>query len=196
MYIAPARIDYEQLFLTGTAIPAIGYGRVSSPDQFLHGEGMRRQHQGIFDWIAKHPKLNLRVAPMLEEKARSAWKGDHATKDGAALASIVKQVENGELVPPLLLIMESLDRFSREDLLLAAKRLIDLLVAGVAVATVRDDKIYTRNSKLTDIIMSLVYLDAAHQSIRKTHRAGSARPQSASTSKTRWRLAAAGINPL
>ena len=136
-----ARFGYKALLASGVTIPTITYGRVSSPAQ-LHGEGLRRQREVIAEWIAKHPELNLRIDAELEEKARSAWRGDHATKDDAALASILKQVENGELQPPLLLIMESLDRFSREDKWLANHRLSGLVSKGIWVATTKDDKIY------------------------------------------------------
>jgi DNA invertase Pin-like site-specific DNA recombinase len=149
----------------GATIPTIIYGRVSSEPQLF---GLTRQSKAIKDWIDRHPELNLRIDAELEDRARSAWKGDNATKDDAALASILKQVESGELQPPLMLIMEALDRFSREDKWTANHRLSGLISKGIFVATTADDKIYTRDSDIGTLIMSIVLLDAAHAHSQST----------------------------
>lgn len=155
------RLTLAQMMASGLVIPAMIYGRVSSEKQ-LHGEGLVRQSKGGFEWIAKHPEYNIRVDAELEDRARSAWKGDNATADDAALASILKQVERGELTPPLMLIMESLDRFSREDRWTANARLSGLVARGIWVVTTKDDQVYSSESNIGDLIMSIVLLDAAH----------------------------------
>ena len=54
--------------------------------------------------------------PRLDEEAsdaaRSAWKGDHVFKKDAALGKLLRMVELGELRPPLMLIVEALDRLT------------------------------------------------------------------------------------
>jgi DNA invertase Pin-like site-specific DNA recombinase len=143
-------------------IPTISYGRVSSEKQ-LSGEGLRRQREGTLAWIAKHAELNIRLDAELEDRARSAWKGDHILKDDAALGKILEMVKSGELQPPLLIIVEALDRFSRENRWVAHNRLSGLVAAGIFVATTKDDKIYHLDGDISDMIVSVVYMVAAHK---------------------------------
>ena len=69
---------------------------------------------------------------------------------------------SGDLQPPLLLIMEALDRLSRENPWVAQERLAGLVNRGVLVATTKDDKIYHRESNMADLIISVVYMCAAN----------------------------------
>ena len=135
-------LTLSQLLKSGTIIPAISYARVSSEKQ-LSGEGLRRQAKGTYAWIAKHPEYRIRLDLELSDAARSAWKGDHVLKDDAALGKLLKMVESGELRPPLMIIVKSLDRLSRENEWTAQERLAGLVRRGIFVATTRDDKIYS-----------------------------------------------------
>jgi DNA invertase Pin-like site-specific DNA recombinase len=154
----------SQLLASGASISAISYARVSSEKQ-LRGEGLRRQRQGTLDWIAKHPELRIRLDDELTDAARSAWKGDHV-EDGA-LGSILRQVKSSVLRPPLMLIVEHLDRLSRQNPWQAQEQLAGLVNRGILVATTKDDKIYSSESGIGDIIMSVVYMSAAHEESEK-----------------------------
>ena len=154
-------LSLKELVASGATIPALSYGRVSSERQ-LSGQGLRRQRDGNYAWIGKHPELHIRIDGVMEDRARSAWKGDHVLKDDAALGKIVEMVKSGELRPPFMLIVEALDRLSRENPWLAQERLAGLVNRGVLVATTKDDKIYHRNSDMADLILSIVYMAGAH----------------------------------
>jgi DNA invertase Pin-like site-specific DNA recombinase len=108
------QVTLDELMAAGVTIPAISYARVSSERQ-LSGEGLRRQRKGNLDWIASHPEYRIRLDEEASDAARSAWKGDHVFKKDAALGKLLDMVEAGELRPPLMLIVEALDRLSRED---------------------------------------------------------------------------------
>jgi DNA invertase Pin-like site-specific DNA recombinase len=156
-------LSLKQLIASGTVIPTILYGRVSSEKQ-LSGEGLKRQREGTLAWIAKHPELIIRLDAELEDKARSAWKADHIYRDDAALGKLVAMVESGELRPPLLIIVEALDRLSRENPWIAHGRLSNMVGRGVFVATVADDRIYHLGSDMSDLIISVVLCCAANKS--------------------------------
>src|SRR5690349_13950356 len=100
------------LLKSGVVIPAISYARVSSEKQ-LRGEGLRRQRDGTLAWIGKHPEINIRLDDERTDAARSAWKGDHVKREDGALGKLLRMVETGELKPPLMIIVEHLDRLDR-----------------------------------------------------------------------------------
>jgi DNA invertase Pin-like site-specific DNA recombinase len=151
-----------ELKASGAVIPAISYGRVSSEKQ-LRGEGLKRQHKATLAWIVKHPELNIRLDDAKTDEARSAWKGDHVAKKDAALGKLLEMVKLDELRPPLMIIVEALDRLSRENPWTAQERLAGLVTRGILVATTRDDKIYSLDSGIGDLILSVVYMSAAHE---------------------------------
>jgi DNA invertase Pin-like site-specific DNA recombinase len=163
-------LTLSQLVRSRAIIPAISYGRVSSEKQ-LRGEGLKRQRKSTFEWIAKHPELRIRLDDEKTDEARSAWKGDHVLKDDAALGKLLEMVKRGDLQPPLLIIVEALDRLSRENPWTAQERLAGLVTRGVFVVTTRDDKIYSLESGVGDLIGSVVLMVSAHEeSQTKSHR--------------------------
>ena len=134
-----------------------------SSERQLWGEGMRRQLNGTREWIEKHPELRIRLDLELSDAARSAWKGDHVTKDDAALGKLLRMVENGELRPPLMVIVEALDRLSRQNPWQAQSQLAGLVSRGIIVATTQDDRIYSLDSGIGDVILSVVTMSRAHE---------------------------------
>lgn len=162
---AVRHLTLSQLVAAKVVIPAISYFRVSSEKQ-LRGEGLRRQREGNIKWIAKHPELNIRVDDEKTDGARSAWKADHIKGD-SALGSILRQVQSGALRPPLMLIVEHLDRLSRQNEWQAQEQLAGLVNRGVLVATTKDDRIYSTESGIGDLILSVVYMSAAHEESEK-----------------------------
>jgi DNA invertase Pin-like site-specific DNA recombinase len=151
-----------ELVASSAVIPAISYARVSNERQ-LRGEGMRRQLKGTREWIEKHPELRIRLDLELSDAARSAWKGDHVTKDDAALGKLLKMVETDELRPPLMVIVEALDRLSRQNPWQAQSQLAGLVSRGIIVATTQDDQLYSLDSGIGDIILSVVAMSRAHE---------------------------------
>ena len=124
---------------------------------------MRRQLKGTREWIENHPELRIRLDLELSDAARSAWKGDHVTTDDAALGKLLKMVETGELRPPLMVIVEALDRLSRQNPWQAQSQLAGLVSRGIIVATTQDDRVYSLDSGIGDIILSVVAMSRAHE---------------------------------
>ena len=66
---------------------------------------------------------------------------------------LLRMVETGELRPPLMVIVEALDRLSRQNPWQAQSQLAGLVSRGIIVATTQDDRIYSLNSGIGDIIL-------------------------------------------
>ncbi|MBB5709681.1 DNA invertase Pin-like site-specific DNA recombinase [Sphingomonas xinjiangensis] len=71
----------------------------------------------------------------------SAYKGTNRHK--GALASFLGKIESGEIERGSYLIVENLDRLTREDVLSAVSLFLRIIEAGIVVATLNDDMIYS-----------------------------------------------------
>ena len=142
---------------------AFSYIRFSTPDQ-ARGDSLRRQLQAAQDWCEQR---GLVLDDTLRDLGRSAYKGGHA--QFGALRSFLDLVEQGEIERGSFLIVESLDRLSREAVLDAAARLFDLIRAGIVVVTLSDGQEYSEERLRTDwtpLIVSIAVMARAHDESR------------------------------
>lgn len=171
-------------------IPGISYARVSSEKQ-LSGEGLARQLRGTTAWIKANPEYPIRLDLSLTDEARSAWKGDHVGADGA-LGKMLEMVRAGTIKRGTVLIVEALDRLSRQNVWNATHQLTGLVTSGITVITTHDNKIYSvdprfadKGSAIGDLIMSVVIMANAHEeSEKKSGRISAAKAQRAIDAQT------------
>ncbi|MBN3231183.1 recombinase family protein [Pectobacterium brasiliense] len=91
------------------------YVRVSS-DQQIQGDGLDRQESMLIDYFNDNAAIQG-FDPQYEiiiDEGRSAFKAEHL-QENAGLGKFFKQVKGGLIQPGSVLIVESLDRFSREN---------------------------------------------------------------------------------
>ncbi|EPE7078173.1 recombinase family protein [Franconibacter pulveris 1160] len=91
------------------------YVRVSS-DQQIQGDGLDRQESMLINYF-KDNAAAQDFDPQYEvirDEGRSAFKAEHL-QENAGLGKFFKQVKEGLIQPGSVLIVESLDRFSREN---------------------------------------------------------------------------------
>src|SRR5262245_18865295 len=96
--------------------PAIAYSyiRFSHPDQ-AKGDSVRRQTEAAAAWC-KSNNIRLDTSITLRDLGKSAFTGQHRKNpDRHALAAFLKLVESGKVPKGSYLIIENLDRLSRED---------------------------------------------------------------------------------
>src|SRR6516165_8686549 len=92
---------------------AYSYIRFSHPDQ-AKGDSLRRQTELRDAWLARNG-VTLDASLTLEDKGVSGYTGEHRDNpDRHALATFMALVKKGRIVPDSYLIVESLDRLSRE----------------------------------------------------------------------------------
>lgn len=121
---------------------AIAYLRFSSLQQ-AKGDSARRQKKLIDEWLSHNPDYYLDPVTY-EDMGLSAWRGHHAVR--GAFAVFMVAVEQGLVGHDTVLLIESLDRLSREKIGEATGRLRAVLEAGIDVITLSDNVRYTRGS--------------------------------------------------
>ena len=139
---------------------AYSYLRMSTNLQ-LKGDSRRRQLEASRAY-AEANGLELAEGGELEDIGISAFKGANA-RDGA-LGRFLEAVRSGSVKPGSFLIVESLDRLSREQVLNAQSLFLGIVQAGINLVTLADGRLYpARTSDLGDLIISLVIMSRAHE---------------------------------
>jgi DNA invertase Pin-like site-specific DNA recombinase len=153
---------------------AYSYIRFSSPEQ-ARGDSYRRQRDAALEYCQKE---GLELAATREytffDRGRSAYTGKNIDDTGE-LGRFLRLVEDGTIPKGSYLIVESLDRLSREAVKKALPRFLDLLSKGICIYTSIDKRLYTEDYELSDLIISIVSMSKAHQeSADKGNRVGGA----------------------
>jgi DNA invertase Pin-like site-specific DNA recombinase len=139
---------------------AYSYLRFSNPEQ-LKGDSVRRQLEGTQQWA---DELGIPLNTQLRDLGLSAFRGAHRTKGD--LGKFLSLVQRGEISRGSVLIIESLDRLSREQVLDALNQFISLINAGIVIGTLADQQIYSRETLGNDwskLIISLTIMARAHE---------------------------------
>ncbi|MGF6314961.1 recombinase family protein [Pseudomonas frederiksbergensis] len=140
---------------------AYSYIRFSSPEQ-ANGDSYRRQRAAAETYCMQNGlELVRSEAYSFFDRGRSAYKGKHLDDTGQ-LARFLSFVEDGTIEAGSLLIVESLDRLSREHVRDALPRFLDLLKADIQIYTASDNKLYTKDYNEIDIVVSILQMSRAH----------------------------------
>jgi DNA invertase Pin-like site-specific DNA recombinase len=147
---------------------AYSYIRMSTSQQ-IKGDSLRRQLEMSRAFADEH---GLELDDRLRDIGVSAWKGDNRKK--GALGEFLNLVKTGQVQPGSYLLIESLDRLSRDQVLEALSLFLELLQAEIVVVTMADRQIYSQasiGSDWTKLIISLTVMARAHEeSARKSQR--------------------------
>jgi DNA invertase Pin-like site-specific DNA recombinase len=139
---------------------AYSYLRFSSPQQ-AEGDSLRRQIEGRQTWLSAHPSVQLDTSLALEDQGRSAWK--RKDWDTYALAQFLRHVESGRVAAGSYLLVENLDRLSREHIRTALNLFLGLLEHRINIVTLCPERLFRHDSQeLTDIIIAVVELSRGH----------------------------------
>jgi DNA invertase Pin-like site-specific DNA recombinase len=139
---------------------AYSYVRFSRPEQ-LKGDSLRRQLQASQQWA---DELGLPLDTHLRDLGRSAYTGAHREKGD--LGKFLALVDQGKIARGSVLIVESLDRLSRETVLDALQQFTSLIQAGIVIATLMDKQIYsleTIGNDWSKLIISITIMARAHE---------------------------------
>ncbi|MDK4711593.1 recombinase family protein [Rhizobium sp. CNPSo 4039] len=142
-------------------VRAYSYVRMSTRKQ-LRGDSLRRQLERSKAFAEEH---SLLLDDSLQDLGVSAWKGKNF-KHGA-LGRFLAMVENGEIPKGSYLLIESLDRLSREAVPDALTLFMAIINAGIVIATLGEDRqIYSRdrlNGDWTKLIIGLAVMSRGHE---------------------------------
>ncbi len=131
------------------AVPRIySYTRFSSGKQ-RDGDSIRRQVEAVEHW-AKKEASGLQLDTSLRDEGVPGYKGRNA-KVGA-LARFLKAIDEGMVAPGSVLVVENLDRLSRNEPLEGLELIRTIIRAGVEIVTLQDSRRYTRENLSRDVI--------------------------------------------
>lgn len=141
---------------------AYSYLRFSSPAQ-MEGDSLRRQLEASQRY-AKENHLDLDTSLTFHDLGVSALGGDHRTK--GKLGALITAIDTGRIATGSFILVESLDRLSREDVLTAMEELVKLLRRGVYVVTLQDNQRYSEErykSEPMSLMQSILIMQRAHE---------------------------------
>lgn len=147
------------------------YIRFSRPDQ-LRGDSLRRQQEAAAKWAAEH---GLVIDEEMTDLGISAFWGKNRGSE-AELGKFLGLVEAGKVEKGTYLIVESLDRISREEVIDVLPVFTSLIKAGIVIVTLMDRKVYSRETLKKDpssLFVSLGVMMRAHEESKtKSERLG------------------------
>ncbi|TPW27456.1 recombinase family protein [Pararhizobium mangrovi] len=151
---------------------AYSYIRMSTSEQ-IKGDSLRRQLEMSREYAKRH---GLQLDESLRDIGVSAFKGKNSRE--GALSNFLRMVEDGRVKRGSYLLIESLDRLSRQQVLDALSLFMDILRSGITIVTMSDGERYSSESVGNDwtrLIVSLSVMARAHEeSARKSERLGQA----------------------
>lgn len=147
---------------------AFSYVRFSTVEQ-ERGGSVARQTRLSEEW-AKRRNVPLDNNLKLHDLGVSAFRGDNV-RDGA-LAGFLEACRSGRVPRDSYLIVESLDRLSRDDIRPALQLLFALQDFGITIVTMQPEREYPHDSKdALGLIEPLIIFARAHEeSEMKSHR--------------------------
>ena len=149
---------------------AYSYIRFSSEPQ-AWGDSRRRQTAAAARY-ARQNNLALDDGLTFQDLGVSAFRGRNSRT--GALGAFLAAIEQGVIAPGSYLLVESFDRLSRDQILSAQALFLQIIQAGIYVATLIDGRLYSAQSINTnpyELLISLVSMmraneESAHKSAR------------------------------
>jgi len=138
---------------------AFSYLRMSTKEQLL-GDSLRRQQEKSKKFAAEKG-LRLLEDGDLQDIGLSGYTG--ANRERGAFGIFVDKVEKGEIPEKSWLLVESVDRLSRQAITQAIPVFLNLLNKGIIIATMIDGQVFDSNSDTMQLMWSFNLMALAHQ---------------------------------
>lgn len=140
---------------------AYSYTRISTSIQ-NYGHGLKRQ-KGYVEKYCKQKGLTL--APDRMQDIGSGYHGDNLTN--GALGLFLEKLQAGDIPTPCALVIEALDRLTRQKPMRGMRLLWDIVESGVEVHATSKDRVYTAGMSMADMMDSMIDLFTAHAESEK-----------------------------
>jgi DNA invertase Pin-like site-specific DNA recombinase len=132
-----------------------------STDAQLKGDSLRRQKAMSQAYVEEHG-LELVQDFSLEDIGVSAFGGQNA--ETGALGKFLAAVDAGQIPNGSYLLVESLDRISRETPQRALGTFLRIINSGIVLVTIADGRTYTADTaKIEDLLYSLIVMSRSHE---------------------------------
>lgn len=137
---------------------AISYARWSSGKQ-ADGDSLRRQSENAERFCSTH---GLQLDRQLVDEGISAFKGRNLEE---GLGRFMAGIRDGSIPEDTVLLIEAMDRFSRQNYIDARDAFESILKQGVTIVTLIDQRVHTWDGYRADLfqsIQSLMMMEAAN----------------------------------
>lgn len=141
---------------------AYSYIRFSTTEQ-RKGDSLRRQTELSEKYAALHD-LTIDTSLHLYDLGVSAF--DRSNVDRGALGGFLEAITQGRITRGSYLLVESLDRLSRDQVLSALKIFTSILDQGITIVTLADNMVYSAETiadNFTGLIVSITIMARAHE---------------------------------
>ena len=141
---------------------AYSYLRFSTSEQ-IKGDSKRRQLESTVKWAEEHG-LELDDKLTYEDLGVSGFRGKNAAT--GALSVFMEALGRGDVEKGSYLLIENLDRLTRDSIVEAQSLFLQLIVGGITIVTLMDSKEYSResiNANPIDMVSSLLNMWRANQ---------------------------------
>lgn len=141
---------------------AYSYIRMSSKRQ-IKGDSLRRQLELSKQYAERHG-LRLDEETTFADKGVSAWTGANLTE--GAFGQFLDAAKQGKIKAGSYLLVESLDRISRQQVRTALVPFMELINADIVIVTLADNQVYSKatvDANFTQLIISLTVMARAHE---------------------------------
>src|SRR5262245_32232739 len=135
---------------------------------------MRRQTEARDSWLAAHPGVKLDQSLAMTDAGRSAFR--RKDWDTYALARFVDCIKSGRVESGSYLLVENLDRLSREDAGEATELFLSIVNKGIVVVQLSPIVMeFRRPVNVQSLMFAIVELSRGHsESAAKSERVGAA----------------------
>ncbi len=138
---------------------AYSYIRFSTPDQ-MKGDSLRRQME-LSKLYAEDNGLDFDESLTIKDLGISAYRSSNIKR--GALGLFLKAVESGRVDKGSYLLIESLDRLSRDTVFEAMAQFISIIKNGIVIVTLVDKRAYKLGDiNETELMFSLMIMSRAH----------------------------------
>src|SRR5258706_1254034 len=142
---------------------AYSYIRISSDPQ-LRGDSLRRQLESSRRYAAEK---GLELVEDMQDLGISGFTGANVAAEGA-LGKFLAAVRSGKVPAGSCLIVESLDRLSRQQVRKSMSLFLEIINSGVTIHTMLDGHVYApERTELMELMMSVTHLSSAHEDSKK-----------------------------
>lgn len=141
---------------------AYSYVRFSRPEQ-LRGASLKRQMERSATWCQEN-KYQLDNSLNLRDLGISAFKGANVTK--GKLGAFLKAVDEGLVSPGSAIIVESLDRMSRQQVVDAMELFLSIINRGITIVSIDPSQTFSResvNKNPMELMMVVMILGRAYE---------------------------------
>jgi DNA invertase Pin-like site-specific DNA recombinase len=141
---------------------AFSYLRYSSQAQ-KDGDSVDRQTRLRESWLERNPHVHLDTSLRMVDAGVSGYRGEHRKNGKHALASFLDLVQRQRVPAGSYLIVENLDRLTRENPVISIPAVLNLIAAGIRVVQLTPvEMVYTADMEQHHLMNMLWELSRGH----------------------------------